>query len=77
MNSNKTIILDVSELEAPYPLLKALEAIHELKNDETLTFIHRMSPCKLFEAIEKNSLEYKVIKDEENYFEMKIYKVSK
>ncbi|RXJ82498.1 sulfurtransferase TusA family protein [Arcobacter sp. F2176] len=77
MNSNKPIILDVSELEAPYPLLKALEAIHELKNDETLTFIHRMSPCKLFEALEKNSLEYKVIKDEENYFEMKIYKVTK
>ncbi|WP_428024866.1 hypothetical protein [Arcobacter sp.] len=74
MNLTKTIILDVSELEAPYPLLKGIESIHNLKDDEILIFKHRMSPCKLFEVIEKNNLCYKIIKDEENIFEMKIYK---
>ncbi|PLY11523.1 MAG: hypothetical protein C0626_02885 [Arcobacter sp.] len=74
MSKNKTIILDVSELEAPYPLMQGLEAVHNLKEDEILIFKHRMSPCKLFETIEKNSLRYEIIKDEENYFEMKIHK---
>jgi TusA-related sulfurtransferase len=74
MNTNKSIILDVSDLEAPYPIMKALDAIHDLKDGETLVFIHRMSPCKLFEAIERNSLKYTIVKDEENYFEMQIYK---
>lgn len=74
MSLNKTITLDVRELEAPYPLMNALEAIHNLKDDEILIFIHRMNPCKLFEAVEKNNLQYKIIKDEENHFEMKIYK---
>mgnify|MGYP001029269202 CR=1 FL=1 len=72
--NNKSIILDVSDLEAPYPIMKALDAIQELKDGEILVFIHRMSPCKLFEAIERNNLKYTIIKDEENYFEMQIYK---
>ncbi|WP_419764660.1 MAG: hypothetical protein ACNI28_12835 [Arcobacter sp.] len=74
MSKNKTITLDVSELEAPYPLMQGLEAVHNLNEDEILIFKHRMSPCKLFEAIEKNSLKYEIIKDEENHFEMKIHK---
>lgn len=74
MSLNKTITLDVSELEAPYPLMQGLEAIHNLKDNEILIFKHRMSPCKLFETIEKNSLKYEILRDEENHFEMKIYK---
>ncbi len=74
MSLNKTITLDVSELEAPYPLIQGIEAIHNLKDNQMLIFIHRMSPCKLFEAIEKNNMKYEIVKDEENYFEMKIYK---
>jgi TusA-related sulfurtransferase len=68
MSLNKTITLDVSELEAPYPLITALEAVHNLKDDEILIFKHRMNPCKLFETIEKNNLKYEIIKDEENNF---------
>jgi len=74
MSKSKTITLDVSELEAPYPLMQGLDAVHNLKDDEILIFKHRMSPCKLFETIEKKSLKYEIIKDQENHFEMKIYK---
>lgn len=74
MNSNKTIMLDVSELEAPYPLVKGIEAIERLNDNEILIFKHRMSPCKLYEIIEKHELKYEILKDEENHFEMKIYK---
>jgi len=70
--SLKQIILDVSELEAPYPLIKASQAIKELKDDEELIFKHRMFPRKLQDVLEKFECKSKVLKDEENYFEMKI-----
>ncbi|MBU0632570.1 DUF2249 domain-containing protein [bacterium] len=72
--ANKEIILDVSELEAPLPLLKGIEAIKNLKSGETLVFIHRMFPCKLHEQIDKLGLRSDTVKDEENYFEIKIYR---
>ncbi len=70
--SLKQIILNVSELEAPYPLIEASKAIKELKNEEELIFIHRMFPCKLQNVLEKFECKSEVLKDEENYFEMKI-----
>jgi TusA-related sulfurtransferase len=70
--SLKQIILDVSELEAPYPLIKASGAIKDLKDDEKLIFKHRMFPRKLQDVLEKFECKSEIIKDEENYFEMKI-----
>ena len=70
--SLKQIILDVSELEAPYPLIKASQAIKELKNDEELIFKHRMFPHKLQDILKKFECHSEILKDEENYFEMKI-----
>jgi TusA-related sulfurtransferase len=70
--SLKQIILDVSELEAPYPLIKASEAIQNLKDDEELIFKHRMFPRKLQNVLEKFECKSEIIKNEENCFEMKI-----
>ena len=70
--ANKEIRLDVSEYEAPHPLVKGVEAMKNLKEDETLVFIHRMFPCKLQEQIDKLGFKSEIIKNEENYFEMKI-----
>lgn len=72
--ANKEIILDVSELEAPLPLVRGVEAMRNLKDNETLVFIHRMFPCKLHEQIDKLGLKSDIVKDEENYFEIKIYR---
>ena len=69
---DKEIILDVSELEAPLPLVKGVEAIQKLQTGESLLFIHRMFPCKLQEQIDKLGLKSEVLKDEENRFEMRI-----
>jgi len=71
---NKMIMLDVSELEAPLPLAKGVEAMQKLQEGETLIFIHRMFPCKLQKQVEKLGLKSEIVKDEENYFEMKIYR---
>jgi hypothetical protein len=67
------IILDVSELEAPHPLKEGVKAIRALKKDETLVFIHRMRPCRLFDQIDHYKLSYTILKEEANYFEMRIF----
>jgi len=73
--SLKQIILDVSELEAPYPLIEASHAIKDLKDDEELIFIHRMFPHKLKAVLEKFECKSEILKDEENYFEIKITRI--
>ena len=72
--ADKEIRLDMSEYEAPYPLVKGVEAMENLQKGETLLFIHRMFPCKLQEQIDKFGFKSEIIKNEENYFEMKITK---
>ena len=73
--SLKQIILDVSELEAPYPLIEASRAIKDLKDDEELIFKHRMFPHKLQNILDKFECKSEVLKDKENYFEMKITRI--
>ena len=70
----KEILLDVSEFEAPKPLIEAVMALEKLKDDEVLVFKHRMNPKHLFHEIALRGLTYKIIKDEENSFLMKIFK---
>ena len=70
---NREIILDVSEFEAPLPLVKGVEAMQRLQKGETLLFIHRMFPCKLQEQIERFGLRSEILKNEENRFEMRIF----
>ena len=74
MATKKEIILDVSELEAPYPLVEAINAINSLKDDEVLIFRHRMNPQMLFQNISSLGLHYEITKEKENEFEMRIYK---
>lgn len=71
---SKEIYLDVSELEPPQPLVLAVQAMQKLKEDETLVFVHRMYPCKLQEQIEALGLSFEIIKDQENFFEMRIFR---
>ena len=74
METKKEIILDVSELEAPYPLIQAINALNNLEDDEVLIFRHRMNPQMLFQNILSLGLQYAITKEDENEFEMRIYK---
>ena len=70
----KTIVLDVSDLEAPQPLIAAAKALKELKKDEVLLFRHRMNPKHLFNEIKALKMDYRIVKDLPNEFEMKIWR---
>ncbi len=72
--SQKVIELDVSELEAPKPLIEAVVAMDALGKDEVLLFRHRMNPRHLFNEIAAKGFSYEIIKDEPNEFVMKIYR---
>ncbi len=74
METKKEIILDVSELEAPYPLVEAINALNILKDNEILIFRHRMNPQMLYQNILALQLQFDITKEEENEFEMRIYK---
>jgi len=73
METKKEIILDVSELEAPYPLVEAVNALKSLQEEEILIFRHRMNPKMLFQHILALELHYEITKEDENEFEMRIY----
>ena len=47
-------LLDVSELEAPEPLLQAIDTLQELGAGEYLRFCHRMKPCHLYAYLQEN-----------------------
>lgn len=46
--------LDVSELEAPEPLVNAIAALEGLSEGDYLRFLHRMKPCHLYRFMEEN-----------------------
>lgn len=46
--------LDVSELEAPEPLVNAITALEGLPEGDYLRFLHRMKPCHLYRFMEEN-----------------------
>ncbi|MBD3824582.1 MAG: DUF2249 domain-containing protein [Epsilonproteobacteria bacterium] len=72
----KEIVLDVSELEPPHPLVQGVAALKALQEGEVLLFKHRMYPCKLQAQIDALGLESEILKDEENEFLMRIKKPS-
>jgi hypothetical protein len=43
--------LDVSDLEPPEPLVRALEAVKRLSDEQFLHLKHRRKPCLLYENI--------------------------
>lgn len=44
-------LLDVSELEAPEPLVRAIAALQTLTPGSYLRLRHRMKPCHLFDYL--------------------------
>ena len=50
--------LDVSELEAPEPLLQAVESLESLPHGDYLRLRHRMKPCHLYAMLAKNALAW-------------------
>jgi hypothetical protein len=57
-------LLDVSELEAPEPLLHAVAALESLACGDYLRLRHRMKPCHLYAVLEKSGLAWETRRGE-------------
>ncbi len=66
-------LLDVSALEAPEPLMRAVAALEVLPRGDYLRFCHRMKPCHLFAVLEKNGLAWDIRQGEEVECELFIW----
>ena len=49
----REIVLDVSELEPPEPLVQSLAAVEKLQSGDYLRLLHRRRPCLLYENLQQ------------------------
>jgi len=52
------VLLDVSELEPPEPLVLTLEAAEQLEPGQYLRMLHRREPCMLYGNLDDNHFKY-------------------
>ena len=52
------VVLDVSELEPPEPLVLTLEAAEQLLPGQYLRMLHRRDPCMLFVNLDDYHFKY-------------------
>ena len=52
------VLLDVSDLEPPDPLVQTLEAAEQLEPGQYLRMLHRRDPCMLYGNLDDNHFKY-------------------
>jgi uncharacterized protein (DUF2249 family) len=52
------VLLDVSDLEPPEPLVQTLEAAEQLKPGQYIRMLHRREPCMLYGNLDDNHFKY-------------------
>lgn len=53
------ILLDVSELEPPEPLVLAMDAARDLQAGEYVHMLHRRDPCLLYAQLEQHNYQHR------------------
>ncbi|MGM0623788.1 MAG: hypothetical protein ACQESH_07170 [Campylobacterota bacterium] len=56
MSKLHEIVVDVSALEAPQPLVQIAAALEKLDGQSYIKVIHRMRPCRLYDILEQKGL---------------------
>jgi hypothetical protein len=52
------VLLDVSDLEPPEPLVLTLEAAEQLEPGQYIRMLHRREPCMLYGNLDENHFKY-------------------
>jgi len=52
------VLLDVSDLEPPEPLVLTLEAAEQLQAGQYVRMLHRREPCMLYGNLDDNGFKY-------------------
>lgn len=55
---SREVLLDVSELEPPEPLVLTLETAEQLEPGQYVRMLHRREPCMLYGHLDDNHFKY-------------------
>ncbi len=69
-------VLDVSQMEAPEPLVESIRALGALSSGQWLHLYHRMKPCKLYDYMEQHGYQSITCRGSEIACEVFIWRVS-
>ena len=70
----KEILLDVTDLEPPEPLVLTLEAVEQIQPGEYVRMLHRRDPCLLYSKLEENNFQFRQRKGEQSEVELFIWR---
>ena len=70
--SGKVIVLDVSNIEPPEPMVAILEKIRELGPADILEVSHHREPIPLYSLLEEAGFTHEIEKLGENSYRLKI-----
>jgi hypothetical protein len=73
MNTPDELLLDVSDLPPPEPLIRILDAV-DAEGFTMARVLHRQEPCLLYPQLEKRGLSYRILTSETGRFEMRIFR---
>ena len=74
INSRKIITIDCRELEPPEPMVKVLEAVHVMGDDEAVMMVHRKRPRLLFPRLEELALKHEITEESESLVKILIWR---
>ncbi|MDF2946290.1 MAG: hypothetical protein K0S51_969 [Bacillales bacterium] len=67
-----SLILDNRGLEPPQPMMRVMEALETLKENEVLTIINDRKPMFLYEHLEMEGCKHETSENEDGSFTIKI-----
>ncbi len=70
----KELILDVSMLEPPEPMMVALEAVDKLRAGEYLHLLHRQEPHLLYAQLMERGMRYMPVDGDSAPFELLVWR---
>ena len=68
--------LDNRELEPPQPMIRTLEALEQLRDDETSTIINDQRPLFLYPELEERGYTHETIELDDGSFQITIRKAT-
>ncbi|MDT8316797.1 MAG: DUF2249 domain-containing protein [bacterium] len=72
--SGKIIVVDCRELEPPEPMIKVLEAVNNMADDEAVIMIHRKMPRLLFSRLDELGFSHEVTEESEGFIKLLIWR---
>jgi len=73
-DSRKIITIDCRELLPPEPLIKVMQSVENMKDDEAILMLHRHNPCSLIPKLEGRGLKSEIKEFEDGSVEILIWK---